>query len=588
MFDGKYFDWNQKRVKGIVDYYGYKFFYGKKLADLGCGHADLSGVVYRLGSDITAVDARQEHLKIVTKKFPGIKTVKGNLDGPWPFHGQKFDMILDLGLLCHLASYENHLKAVCASTTYLVLECAVCDSDDPSKCVQVPEAKEVYDLAYNGMGCRPSAAAIERVLTECHMSFKRVDNARFNSGEYVYDWQAKNDGSTSIYKRRIWFATKNQPGVTLPESAGQQSAVVVAPPSPPSSYLNFQRNGIPTILSAQARPPMSALLAHPVHAGHPGVMPSNVGQSSNYVELKPDSLNYQVMQNSKEFSIVSPENYAAPHVFETGGVILTNTPSARMWMRKIAPMFPHLKVSAKDSSMMEFSRTADQPGLAMCSINNLIACDRIWIDEWDGPDLMNAQVEILNECRVIITPSITNLQSLQRVLPNAKILRFVRPWPMLITEPIKYDYFLYFEKDAKITQTILDSWDEKFGKIIIVGSHLKLPPSAEYVSDAVDYKSICTLFMGAKAVIDISPNNYYASGILRLAEGYGLPSLSNNQFVMNQANKIFMSGDSVPNSDEIRKSIGRFLAEFPKTPAKYSADYNYSVNQEVQKLLAGV
>lgn len=245
MFDGKYFDWNQKRIKGIVDYYGYKFFYGKKLADLGCGHADLSGVVYRLGSDITAVDARQEHLKVVTKKFPGIKTVKGNLDGPWPFHGQKFDMILDLGLLCHLASYENHIKAICSSTTYLVLETAVCDSDDPHKSIQVPEAKEVYDLAYNGMGCRPSPAAIERVLTECHMSFKRMDNAKFNSGEYVYDWQAKNDGSTSIYKRRIWFCTRNQPGVVLPENASQPAVVVQPPSSTP--YVHFANNGVPVI-----------------------------------------------------------------------------------------------------------------------------------------------------------------------------------------------------------------------------------------------------------------------------------------------------------------------------------------------------
>lgn len=273
MFDGKYFDWNQKRVKGIVDYYGYKFFYGKKMADLGCGHADISGVIYRLGSDVTAVDARQEHLKVVSKKFPGIKTVKGNLDGPWPFHGQKFDITLDLGLLCHLASFENHLRAVCASTTYLVLETAVCDSDDPNKCVQVPEAKEVYDLSYNGMGCRPSVAAIERVLIDCHMSFKRMDSTKFNSGDYIYDWYPKNDGSHSISKRRIWFCTKNPPGVYLPESAGQP-VVVVQPIEPTSQYVHFTgTTGTPLVLTngpqippppapyvgtASPKPPMAA------------------------------------------------------------------------------------------------------------------------------------------------------------------------------------------------------------------------------------------------------------------------------------------------------------------------------------------
>src|SRR5271170_133102 len=103
MFDGKYFDWNQKRIKSIVDFYGYKFFYFKRILDLGCGYGDLGGVLYRLGSDVTGVDARQEHLKIVNKKYTGIKTVQANLDANWPFHGQRFDLILDLGLMCHLS-----------------------------------------------------------------------------------------------------------------------------------------------------------------------------------------------------------------------------------------------------------------------------------------------------------------------------------------------------------------------------------------------------------------------------------------------------------------------------------------------------
>lgn len=229
MFDGKYFDWNQKRVKGIVDYFGYKFFYNKKILDLGCGHADLSGVLYRLGADITAVDARQEHLKIVTKKFPGVKVVRANLEGPWPFFGQKFDIILDLGLLCHLSSFEEHLKIICSSTSHLILETAVCDSSDPNKCIQVPEAKEVYDLAYNGMGCRPSPAAIEAALEKYGMGYKRMDSAKFNSGDYTYDWFPKNDDTHNLEKRRIWFASKDT-SVIVNAQHGSQPAVFVQPP----------------------------------------------------------------------------------------------------------------------------------------------------------------------------------------------------------------------------------------------------------------------------------------------------------------------------------------------------------------------
>jgi len=209
MFDGKYFEWNQKRIKCIVDFYGHKFFHLKKVLDLGCGYGDLGGVLYRLGADVTAVDVRQEHLKIVSKKFSGIKIIKANLDGEWPFINQKFDLVLSLGLLCHLGNYEHHIRTICAATTNLVLETAVCDSQDPQKCVIVDQDREIYDQAYGGKGCYPSALAIEKVLTECGMSFKRIDHAKLNTLDYQYDWRPNNDDSTNPSKRKIWFCVKD-------------------------------------------------------------------------------------------------------------------------------------------------------------------------------------------------------------------------------------------------------------------------------------------------------------------------------------------------------------------------------------------
>jgi glycosyltransferase involved in cell wall biosynthesis/SAM-dependent methyltransferase len=209
MFDGKYIDWNAKRIKGIIDFYGHKWFYYKRVLDLGCGHADISAALHRLGADITAIDARPEHLKIANKKYPGIKTLKADLDQNWPFPGKQFDMILDLDILCHLRDYESHLRSVCASTTHLILETAVLDSEDPFKSEVLQENKAIYDLSINGVSSRPSAAAIERILTECGMNWKRIDSGQYNAGTYTYDWNAKNDGSTNINHRRLWYAVKN-------------------------------------------------------------------------------------------------------------------------------------------------------------------------------------------------------------------------------------------------------------------------------------------------------------------------------------------------------------------------------------------
>src|SRR5579863_7669358 len=125
MFSGPSSDWNQKKIKAIIEHYGHQFFVHKKVLDLGCGHGDLGGVLHRLGADVTAVDARQDHLKMVAKKYAGVKTIKADLDGAWPFYGKSFDVIVDVGVLCHLKNFDEHLRNVCNSTTYLILETAV-------------------------------------------------------------------------------------------------------------------------------------------------------------------------------------------------------------------------------------------------------------------------------------------------------------------------------------------------------------------------------------------------------------------------------------------------------------------------------
>lgn len=293
MFDGKYIDWNAKRIKGIIDFYGHKFFYYKRVLDLGCGHADVSAALYRLGADITAIDARPEHLKIANKKYPGIKTLKADLDQTWPFAGKSYDIVLDLDLVCHLRDYEAHLRAVCASTTHLVLETAVCDSEDPHKKEVLQENKGIYDLSINGVSCRPTAAGIERILTECGMNWKRIDNYKYNSGTYTYDWNAKNDGSTNINNRRIWFAVKTDSPMQFAKSP---------PPPPIPSTPNLSLN---TFQSSSRRQRTSASHAIPVVFTPPTTQtPNNISNVSKAsFPSTPITRNFK---SGKKFVIVIP------------------------------------------------------------------------------------------------------------------------------------------------------------------------------------------------------------------------------------------------------------------------------------------
>ena len=304
MFNDKYLEWNQKRIKCIIDFYGHNFLYMKKVLDLGCGQADISGALYRLGADVTAVDARAEHLSTATKKFQGIKTIKADLERGWPFNGKKFDLVLDLALMCHLRDWEKHLSDVCSSTQHLILETAVCDSDDPEKCIILDENKGIYDNSINGVACRPSAAAIERVLTKSGMSFKRIDNSRLNSPPFIYDWKVKNNNDSSINNRRIWFCVKieNQ----LPQTS-------VLPDVAPQNF-NLINNTFQSVHNKSHLPPLSKVVRNKTNAAVaynppkkdsiktilPNIpMNQNLNEISNEVRLK-----------SKLFSI-SPENSLA-------------------------------------------------------------------------------------------------------------------------------------------------------------------------------------------------------------------------------------------------------------------------------------
>lgn len=276
MFDGAYLDWNQKRIKTIIDYYGHPFFVGKKILDLGCGHADISGILHRLGADVTAVDARQEHLKIVAKKYGGIKTVKADLDRPWPFFDRTFDLTLDMGLICHLNNFEDHLKAVCASSNLLILETAVLDSDDKEMVLIRPDNKNIYDGSFNGFSSQISPANIERVLKNCGMSFRRMDNTRLNSGPYVYDWKSKCDNSYDFNRRRIWFCVREtQLKQDLTNNQNFLPTTIITPFSPnlldskiPITHQHLMTSKSPSPPAGHVVPPASPGPRVPLHLPH--------------------------------------------------------------------------------------------------------------------------------------------------------------------------------------------------------------------------------------------------------------------------------------------------------------------------------
>lgn len=208
-FNEIYHDWNHTRAKAIIDNYNYRFFSGKKIIDLGAGHGDLAASFLRLGADVLCVDAREENLEIIRKKHPALKTMRLDLDYEFPFEQHQFDVVISAGLLCHLKNYERHLENICNVAQYIILETEVLDSPNLDSKIQSFEDKIINDLSFNGEGSIISSANIQKRLYDMGATFKRLDDAKINSGPYKYNWTENNSGR-NVGNRRLWVIRRDK------------------------------------------------------------------------------------------------------------------------------------------------------------------------------------------------------------------------------------------------------------------------------------------------------------------------------------------------------------------------------------------
>ena len=205
MFQGHYNNWRDSRMNGVKKYISPEYFKSKTLLELGCGHADIGNMFYKLGAIVTSSDVRKEHLDIVTKKYPNIKTLL--IDGDNDSIKDKYDIILHWGVLYHLKEIEIHLEKVSQKCNVLLLETEVSDSDDPQFYLSINE--NGYDQAYNKKGIRPSPAYVEHLLGKNGFQFKLIKDSILNSTFHCYDWDISNSKSYKSGLRRFWICWKN-------------------------------------------------------------------------------------------------------------------------------------------------------------------------------------------------------------------------------------------------------------------------------------------------------------------------------------------------------------------------------------------
>jgi hypothetical protein len=204
-FSGHYNNWRISRMNGVKKYISPDYFKSKTLLELGCGHADIGNMFCELGAIVTSSDVRKEHLDVVEKKYPHIKTLL--IDGDNVNIKEKYDIIVHWGLLYHLNEIEIHLEKVLQKCDILLLETEVSDTDDKQFYISINE--KGYDQAFNTKGIRPSPHYVEHVLEKNGFQFKLIKDPILNSGFHCYDWDISNSKIWKAGLRRFWICWKN-------------------------------------------------------------------------------------------------------------------------------------------------------------------------------------------------------------------------------------------------------------------------------------------------------------------------------------------------------------------------------------------
>lgn len=549
----------KKKVKFILSLFSHKYFINKNVLDAGAGNGDIGAALFRLGASVTAADARQENLTAINKKYPGIKVVKSDFESPSNINS-KFDIGVSIGTLCHVSNYEQHLKDLCVRCKDLILETAVCDSDDPEVSFQLSENSAINNLSASGNASRPSAARIEKILSENGMNYVKLDVPELNYEKYVYDWKVLGTNNRDIFLRRFWICSKN--AHVINEIAKKTKGSVGAPTKEIEEDKKINKTLEKEINKIDEKPLF-------------------------YFKLKDAGIRHSSQYNS----LIESEKFSPSITFNLNFSIAPSNFSSKQWIKKIHPFFPNLLIHKSAISYKHLNRN-DSADLSVGSIDNIIPAKNIFLEEWSG-GIDSFAMNQLQRCERIITPSIHNYAQLSQQFSNIKIIRSPKFWFSLDVTPFNElkRYALYFEKNEKFTPAVVESFKYlKLDNLIVVGSRLDLPKNIVRYSEYEDYEQIVRLMFGASAIIDVSENQNYDSAIINFAKAHNIFTITNNYFyIKNDENSLFIrnqieNGQTIPDNNSISFAFSKF-ENCKKPQLLINKSYNQNLYSKMINLL---
>jgi hypothetical protein len=197
----------------------------------------------------------------------------------------------------------------------------------------------------------------------------------------------------------------------------------------------------------------------------------------------------------------------------------SNSHKGIRWFNRISPIIPNVSIK-------------DNPKLSIQIAGNIkYKSDNVFIEECFPDDFKESDFSELKKFKKIITPSEQIRSLLESKIEHENIHIGYKPWPLVepVNEfPIPDNFILVFHRDKEITRRVLAAYEEGMPKIVLVGARGKYPHYVFPVNEYLSYPNLVGLITKAKAIVDISKQYEYDSGLFRLCMAYGTTTITSN------------------------------------------------------------
>ena len=214
-----------RRICNLQAHFDIQSLRGLRVLETGCGTGRLGEVFETAGCRVVSIDAREEFIEILRKRYPGREAAVVDLDHWDPAPLGRFDAVLCFGTLYHLAAPESFLIECTRLTDVILLETIVLDSPW-LRCLY--ESDHEPGGSFSGIGCRPSPAWIIGLMERHGFSVQDISSPLANwGGEYpsVYDWEPQHNGQWrhgNTFLRKMWVCRRRSASA-LPRARMEQS-----------------------------------------------------------------------------------------------------------------------------------------------------------------------------------------------------------------------------------------------------------------------------------------------------------------------------------------------------------------------------